>query len=230
MNPWPMIGGVASSICRETEIKGVPRKYDGKIAEEDMDGDFIWPDNGQPGDVLVLTKPLGIQLAVNCFEWLRKPGSYEEVQSIISVEQIISSYKIAMESMSSTNYDAAKLMHKYHAHGCTDVTGFGILGHSMNLAAQQVKPVNLVIDHLPYIEHMLRVNDFLNNRFRLRLGTGAETSGGLLIMMTPEDAKEFVKEFKEVTGHTAWIIGQVVEGERKALLAEEMEMIEVKEW
>merc|ERR1719487_500947 len=44
-NPWPIIGGVAKSILRE--------------------GDFIRPENAEAGDVLVLTKPLGTQVAVN---------------------------------------------------------------------------------------------------------------------------------------------------------------------
>ena len=45
MNPWPMIGGVANVMC--------------------MDSEFIRPNHGKPGDVLVLTKPLGTQPAVN---------------------------------------------------------------------------------------------------------------------------------------------------------------------
>ena len=39
-----------------------------------------------------------------------------------------------MESMATLNMNAAKLMKKYKSHGATDITGFGILGHSQNLA------------------------------------------------------------------------------------------------
>ena len=45
MNPWPMIGGVANVVCREDE--------------------YIRPNQGRAGDLLVLTKPLGTQPAVN---------------------------------------------------------------------------------------------------------------------------------------------------------------------
>ena len=93
-NPWPMIGGVACSMCRE-------------------DVDFIRPVHGQVGDVLVLTKPLGTQLAVNMFEWMRTAAKYDRVKDIITVDEIVSGYKMAMCSMSYLNLDASKLMWKY---------------------------------------------------------------------------------------------------------------------
>ena len=43
----------------------------------------------------------------------------------------------------------AALMHKYGAHGATDVTGFGILGHVHNLAEAQKASVDLVLDTMP---------------------------------------------------------------------------------
>ena len=51
LNPWPIIGGTACALCKEDQI--------------------IRPVGGKPGDVLVLTKPLGTQVAVNCQEWSR---------------------------------------------------------------------------------------------------------------------------------------------------------------
>jgi hypothetical protein len=50
LNPWPIIGGVATSICKKDE--------------------FILPENAKEGDVVVLTKPLGTQIAVNAHQWL----------------------------------------------------------------------------------------------------------------------------------------------------------------
>lgn len=50
MNPWPMIGGTAIVMCQ--------------------DQDYVQVNQGQPGDKLVLTKPLGTQVAVNLHEWL----------------------------------------------------------------------------------------------------------------------------------------------------------------
>ena len=210
-NPWPMIGGVASSTCRE-------------------DIDFIRPVHGQPGDVIVLTKPLGTQIAVNMFEWMRTEAKFNRVKDILTVDEIVESYKMAMTSMSYLNLDAAKLMRKHHAHGCTDVTGFGMIGHSGNLAKEQELPVDLVIHTLPIIKHMIRVERHLNNNWKLFMGRSAETSGGLLIMMSAEDAKSFIEEYKQVSGHDAWIVGDVVEGTRQGIVKENPTLIEVQEW
>lgn len=210
-NPWPMIGGVASSTCREGE-------------------DFIRPVHGEPGDVIVLTKPLGTQLAVNMFEWLRTAAKFNRVRAVLSVEDVVASYKMAMESMSTLNLEGARLMWKHHAHGCTDVTGFGVTGHAMNLAAEQEKAVDLVVDTLPIIKNMARVESHLNNNWNLFKGRSAETSGGLMIMMRPEDAEAYIKEYKEITGHDAWIIGKVVEGQRKGYVVENPTLIEVTDW
>lgn len=73
---------------------------------------------------------------------------------------------------------AARLMHKYNAHGCTDVTGFGILGHAANLAKVQKNEVSFVIHNLPVIAKMTAVTRmFKNDAFGLLKGTSAETSG-----------------------------------------------------
>ncbi|CAB1313726.1 unnamed protein product [Coregonus sp. 'balchen'] len=50
LNPWVVMGGVATTVCQPNE--------------------FIMPDNAVPGDVLVLTKPLGTQVAVAVHQWL----------------------------------------------------------------------------------------------------------------------------------------------------------------
>ena len=73
---------------------------------------------------------------------------------------------------------AARLMHKHHAHGCTDVTGFGILGHAANLAKVQKNEVSFVIHNLPVIAKMANVTrHYKNDAFGLLKGTSAETSG-----------------------------------------------------
>lgn len=117
MNPWPLIGGVAMSVVQADEM--------------------ILPSGLLPGDVLVLTKPLGTQLAVNLQQWVRRPSPiYEKViRSQISEEEIQELYALACASMRRLNRTAASLMHTYNAHGATDVTGFGILGHARNLGA-----------------------------------------------------------------------------------------------
>lgn len=50
-NPWPMMGGCAIAVVKENE--------------------FVMPNNAQPGDSIILTKPLGSRLAINAMQWLK---------------------------------------------------------------------------------------------------------------------------------------------------------------
>ena len=68
-------------------------------------------------------------------------------------------------------------MHKYNAHGATDVTGFGLLGHAKNLAKIQKNEVSFVIHNLPIIAKMASISKACGNMFGLLQGHSAETSG-----------------------------------------------------
>ena len=68
-------------------------------------------------------------------------------------------------------------MHKYNAHGATDVTGFGLLGHANALAKVQKNEVGFVIHNLPIIAKMAAISKACGNLFGLLQGTSAETSG-----------------------------------------------------
>jgi selenide,water dikinase len=68
-------------------------------------------------------------------------------------------------------------MHKYGAHGATDVTGFGIMGHAKNLASVQKNSVDFVIETLPIIAKMALVVKAGGFSFPLLQGYSAETSG-----------------------------------------------------
>lgn len=71
-------------------------------------------------------------------------------------------------------------MHKYNAHGATDVTGFGLLGHANNLAKIQKNEVGFVIHNLPIIAKMAAISKACGNMFGLLQGHSAETSGQCL--------------------------------------------------
>merc|ERR1712106_620859 len=115
INPWVTIGGVASSVCTR--------------------GDIIMPEGAKPGDVLLLTKALGTQVAVNAHQWLEEGGEmWNKIKDITSMEEVKAAYRATTLSMARLNLTGAKLMHKYQARAATDVTGFGILGHAKNLA------------------------------------------------------------------------------------------------
>jgi len=191
-NPWPIIGGTAMSTCSPNE--------------------FIMPVSAVAGDLLVLTKPLGIQVAVNINEWRQwaDQTNWNKVLEVMTAKEARDAFETAQESMSRLNKEAAKLMHKYGAHATTDITGFGILGHASNLATNQKASVDFEITVLPIINKMKEVALHMN-RFRgLLEGNSAETSGGLYIALPAESAQLFVNEIKEITGKPAWIVGRVV--------------------
>jgi selenide,water dikinase len=94
---------------------------------------------------------------------------YEKIAHVISKEDVIKAYNISSDSMARLNRTAARMMHKHGentcciqrallvavshkfvgAHGATDVTGFGLLGHASNLVKAQKEAVDFVIHTLP---------------------------------------------------------------------------------
>lgn len=68
-------------------------------------------------------------------------------------------------------------MHKHNAHGATDVTGFGLLGHAKNLAKSQRGEVSFTIHNLPVIAKVNAMAKASGNMVRLQAGVLPETSG-----------------------------------------------------
>jgi len=209
LNPWCLIGGVATAISQQQE--------------------FIMPNQAVPGDVLVLTKPLGTQVACNAHQWLEQGNDkWNRIKHIVSAEEVEKAYQDAMLSMARLNRAAAHLMHQFPCHGATDVTGFGILGHADNLVKQQTMEVSFSIHNLPCINKMAAIAKACGNLFGLLQGTSAETSGGLLICLPREQAAKYCSEIKKVEGHHAWIIGVVEKGPRMAKIIDKPRVIEVE--
>ncbi|KAG5897304.1 hypothetical protein JTB14_011467 [Gonioctena quinquepunctata] len=207
VNPWCTIGGVATTVCQPNE--------------------YIVPDNAVVGDVLVLTKPLGTQVAVNAHQWLDQPERWNRIKLVVSEEDVRKAYHRAMDSMARLNRIASRLMHKYNAHGATDITGFGLLGHAQTLASHQKNEVSFVIHNLPVIAKMAAVAKACGNMFQLLQGHSAETSGGLLICLPREQAAAYCKDIEKQEGYQAWIIGIVEKGNRTARIIDKPRVIEV---
>lgn len=207
LNPWFIVGGVASGVVSNSE--------------------FIMPENAVVGDVLVLTKPLGTQIAVNAHQWLEDPKWWARIKDVTTTEEVEKAYQNAMQCMARLNRNAANLMHKYDAHGATDVTGFGILGHARNLVANQKSEVSFVLHTLPILANMVKIFKACGINFKLLEGYSAETSGGLLVCLTRDKAQSFCDELQAVDGHPAWIVGEVVYGNREVRIDEDVKVIEV---
>lgn len=207
LNPWPVIGGVASSVRTSAQ--------------------FIRPIHAVAGDVLVLTKALGTQVAVNVFEWLNCPEKWSRIQHVLSPEQAREVFARATQSMCRLNKVGAQLMHTYQAHSATDVTGFGVLGHLQNQVDSQLASVDFELHTLPILTHMLAVDKACNHMFQLLAGFSAETSGGLLLCLPADKAAAYVAEIERLEGEPAWIVGRVVEGTRRARILEDVAIIQV---
>ncbi|EJW84734.1 hypothetical protein WUBG_04355 [Wuchereria bancrofti] len=204
--PWLLLGGVATSVCSANEMATV--------------------DGARPGDVLLLTKPLGGQVAVNAYEWLKRGNSH--VQELrLNKSRVVRAYQQVVEQMCRLNRNAARMTLKYGTHASTDVTGFGILGHADNLAKVQKAEVQFIIHTLPIIDYMAEISKTMGNGFNLFSGTSAETSGGLLIAIEKEKAKHLSTELEQLDGFPVWLVGDVVSGSRGAVIAEDVKIVSV---
>ncbi|XP_038054324.1 inactive selenide, water dikinase-like protein [Patiria miniata] len=205
LNPWCTIGGIATSVCTLDKI--------------------VCPDNAVPGDVLVLTKPLGTMIALTARKWLTVPDKKKKLNALLTAEELERGYQEAVFNMCKLNSDAASMMATYNAHGATDVSGFGILGHAEALVRSQKEEVSFAIHNLPIIAKMQHVaKGFID--FKLFQGRSPEVSGGLLIAFPREQAASYCKEIDKM-GSSAWIIGIVEKGNRTAKVIDKPRVIEV---
>uniref|UniRef100_A0A182KF80 PurM-like C-terminal domain-containing protein n=1 Tax=Anopheles christyi TaxID=43041 RepID=A0A182KF80_9DIPT len=208
-NPWCIIGGAASAVCHRSEL--------------------IMPYNAQIGDAIVLTKPLGTQLATNAYIWMNEQSeNWTRLQERFTTSDIEQTYDIALESMCRLNKTGAELMQKYGAHAATDVTGFGIYGHADNLASFQKAEVDFHLDTLPIIKNVREIAETLGRTTKLLAGKAVETSGGLLICLPNEKAAGFCEEYKRCTEHEAWIVGRVEKGTRGVKMSPNLNVLSVE--
>ncbi|MFH1000621.1 MAG: selenide, water dikinase SelD, partial [Bacteroidota bacterium] len=156
----------------------------------------------KPGDVLLLTKPIGTGILSTAM----KRGLLENDL----IEEL-------SERMSQLNKIAAEKMRKYNPSACTNVSGFGLLGHLRELSTASGCNVELQFESIPIIrqayemavagvipggtynnlEYVKNSVDFgkLNHTQQLLL-SDAQTSGGLLLALNPEDASNYLKDLE----------------------------------
>ena len=179
----------------------------------------------KPGDALIFTKALGTGVISTAI----KKGKAEPAW-----------IDAAVQSMTTLNKPAAELIAAkgYQVHGMTDVTGFGLIGHAREMAMASNVALRFFSEDIPvlpgaldciragYIPGGLNNNrDFAECLVSYEAPISAElkallfdpqTAGGLLISITEEDSKEFVRELREA-GVPAACIGNVTESQ-KALI------------
>ena len=198
--PWPILGGAVTALADVNKIVPIS--------------------GAKPGDRLILTKPLGIQPIM---EVLRLPdGGQDKIAEIIPEKEISKSIDLAIKLMTTTNRNAAEAMLEVGVNAATDVTGFGILGHALNMAEQS--RASMEIHTLPVIKWTPRIAETL--RIRLLEGEGVETAGGLLVSVSPEKVNQLLKGLSD-KGCEGYEIGVVKKGHGKASVWKNIKVLEI---
>ena len=170
------------------------------------------------GDSLVLTKPLGFGIINTAVK-----------AAMVSTELTEKVTKL----MASLNREAAEIMVNFDISGCTDITGFGLLGHLAEMVCGSGVGARIDFGEVPVIEKALDFADmgmiptvaYENREFRREMINIADTvpravqdvlfdpqtSGGLLIAVSGADAGNLVAALQEAGIHESAIIGAVVE-------------------
>ena len=198
-------------------IEDTEPKY-GMVVVGQVHPEKIWKNIGlQKGDVLILTKPIGTGILSTAL----KRGLLDETQK-----------DVLISTMTKLNKKAAEILHNFKVHACTDVTGFGLLGHLMGMVRGSKVAVEIIADTVPFIEgalefaagnvipggtlsNMKYVDNFVKwssniSQIQKIILCDAQTSGGLLVSVPEESAQIILKQLYKVGIQKAEIIGKII--------------------
>jgi selenide,water dikinase len=174
---------------------------------------------GQPGDALVLTKPLGVGIV--------STAAKQDVDTLNAIGA-------AITLMATLNRAAGDAMIEVGVHAATDVTGFGLLGHLRNLTKASGCAASVWADAVPCLEAAVTYarqgvvpgGTHANRRFLTEsvsfasevddatqlLLCDAQTSGGMLIAVAPDRLSLLLSALEAQGTPCAEVVGQLVEG------------------
>lgn len=215
------------SIVGGHSIDDPEPKYGLVVTGEVAENKLITNSNAQPGDKLILTKPLGTGIIATAVK-----------RGIADKEAMVKS----AESMATLNKLAADVMTEIGVNSATDVTGFGLLGHLLEMC--KASRVSAKIDYqvllflpsvkelaekgivpggtkrnLKFVEDKVQFGKHLTDIDKLLLAD-AQTSGGLLISLPAEKAEKYISKFNELSEIKAVIIGKILDKSDKIIYAE----------
>jgi selenide,water dikinase len=187
----------------------------GKVALKAL----IAKDGARPGDVLMLSKPLGTGVTTTAF-----------IRDAVEVEYLDQ----AVSWMSRLNSDASVLARKFNVRAGTDITGFGLLGHANELAQASQVALRFYARAIPFFKGARNYADqgtfpagSLDNqsyfqgsvsfdaeidRINQMLMFDSQTSGGLLLAVPAAQAEAFLMEARG-SDVPAWAVGEIIKGE-----------------
>jgi len=184
----------------------------------------IWSNaTAKEGDLLILTKPVGSGITTTAAKLDKITG--EE-------------FKLSLAVMATLNKAAKEAGLAVTVNACTDITGFGLLGHAGEMAQGSGKTIELYAGEVPLLPHALALAEQGivpggAGRNRAYMGERAcfggnvpaalqevfwdpQTSGGLLLAVAEKDAKELLSRLEESCPH-AKIVGQVLPKEEAVI-------------
>lgn len=178
----------------------------------------------RPGDVLILTKQIGsgvINTAVKA--QMASEGARREAETV----------------MASLNKKAKQVVEKYDVSACTDITGFGLLGHCVEMASASQVTFEIKVKDVAYMEDAIasakmglvpagayknrgysidKVDAGTTEEHYLDLLYDPQTSGGLLIAVSPEESAQMMEDFAKAGMETrVSMIGNVSEKSDKLI-------------
>lgn len=178
----------------------------------------------KPGDVLILTKPIGLGVLNTCIK--------EEMLAVSLMNE-------AIRVMSYLNKTAGELMVQVGANACTDVTGFGLIGHTLEMAEGSGVSVEMDASMIPVLDGalenakmgMVPAGTYKNRKYfesrawidpviseeMIDVLYDPQTSGGLLISLTPDRADQLMGLYKSSLKTSFACIGRVIEKKEKSL-------------
>jgi selenide,water dikinase len=207
-------------------VKDVEVKFGYAVTGEVDPARVLANGGAQPGDRILITKPIGTGVIATALKFNRAPAG---------------AIAAAMQSMTTLNRSAAEVVgrHPGAVHACTDVTGFGVIGHASEMAASSGCSLHLEAARVPLLEGakgLVRGNipgGGRTNREHFGAGVSAapdldpdlldllfdpQTSGGLLLAVDPRIADALLADLV-TAGLTAADIGCVVRQTDVAILA-----------
>lgn len=184
----------------------------------------LWKNYGaQKGDILILTKPLGSGIINTAVKG--EMASEDEIAC-------------AVRTMSTLNKYARDIAGKYRVHCCTDVTGFGLAGHALEMAEGSHRTLVLNTENIPVLKGAgeyaqmglipagaYRNREYTGEKIESRIAGSwmedvifdPQTSGGLLLAVHPEDGEALLEELSVLELPSA-MIGTVTEQQKAALI------------
>ena len=176
----------------------------------------IWRNNGaQVGDALLLTKPLGsgVLLNANLKGWVNQEAIEECFRQLATLNRV-----------------AAETLQAFNVHAATDITGFGLAGHVLEIVQGSKVTIEIEIQNLPWLPEAVAMYErgmttgtnqanrklveddvkFPAQQVMQELLVDPQTSGGLLVSLPAEEAEIALNKLHEAGVPNACLIGQVI--------------------